>query len=409
MRPLRRAGVLAAALALAGSTPATAAGHWVGVWAASPSDVDERGFEDQSLRLIVTPTAGGRRVRVRLSNRFGDTRVTFSSASIARREAGASVEAHSMRRLRFAGRRRVTLAPGADVVSDQVGLRVEPFQDLAVSLHVRGASGPATRHMIALQTSYASPPGAGPHATDRAGTAFTLALDARPYVTDVEVRAPARVAAVVTLGDSITDGVGSDLDASDRYPDLLARRLAGAGLPLAVQNAGIGGTRLLDDDPVFGPSLLGRLQADAIDQHGARVVIVLVGTNDLTTRPDGADAVIDGLRAVVSTAHAAGLAVLLGTQTPAKDTPLTAHGAPATIVARNRVNHWIRTSGVADGVVDFHAAVRDPADPDRLRPEYDCGDHIHPNAAGYAAMAQAVDLEQLRALTSAHRSGGTTR
>ena len=403
MRRRVQAGIVLATLVVLGAasrpSPASGGSHWLGVWAASPSGARNAGFADQSLRLIVTPTAGGRRVRVRLSNRFGDGPVTFSAASIARRAAGAALVPHSVRRLRFDGRRRVTIPAGQEVVSDGVRLRVAAFQDLAVSLHVRGASGPATEHVIALQTSYASPPGGGNHVADRQGDAFTLATDTRPYLIDVEVRAPVRLGAVIAFGDSLTDGVGSDLDRGGRYPDFRARRLAAAGdgrLALSVLNAGIGGTMLLEDEAFFGPSALHRLRADVIDQAGARVVIVLEGTNDIDGSAAKTDAVIAGLGEVVAELQAAGLSVLLGTQTPSKGTGFRPHGAPATIAARNRINDWIRTSGIADGVVDFHAAVRDPADVDRLRPEYDSGDHLHPNADGYEAMAAAVELELVR-------------
>jgi hypothetical protein len=162
---------------VAGNVPAgprCAGRHWVGVWAASPSDAANDGFTEQSLRLIVTPTLRGRRVRVRLSNRLGPRPVTFAASWIARRESGATLVPRSSRRLRFGGRRTVTIPAGEEVVSDSVLLHFEPFQDLAVSMHVRGASGPATEHALALQTSYASPPGSGDHTAEHAGDAFTV-------------------------------------------------------------------------------------------------------------------------------------------------------------------------------------------------------------------------------------------
>ena len=392
---------------MAAATPASPrclGRHWLGAWAASPSDAGNGGFVDQSLRLIVTPTFGGRRVRVRLSNRFGRQPVTFAASWIARRESGATLVSHSARRLRFAGRRAVTIPAGEEVVSDSVLLRFRPFQDLAVSVYVQGASGPATEHELALQTSYASPRGSGDHSGEQRGSAFTVESTKRAYITDVEVRAPSGVGAAVALGDSITDGTGP-YDVNDRYTDFLAKRLSGArGRPrLSVLNAGLGGTGLLNDALFFGPSALHRLNADVIDQAGASVVIVLDGTNDTGGGPSSADEVIAALRTIVDRLHEAGLSVLLGTQTPAEGT-ISAHGTPAAIAARNRINDWIRTGGGADGVVDFHAAVRDPSDFDRLRPEYDSGDHLHPNAAGYDAMALAVDLGLLRA-PACSRSG----
>ncbi len=248
---------------------------------------------------------------------------------------------------------------------------------------------------------------------DDAGDLFRDTMVEWPYLADLEVQARRPTAAVVVVGDSITDGAGATVDGNTRYPDALARRLAAStGLPrLAVQNAGIAGNRLLGGAakiPSFGPALLDRIERDVADQAGARVVIVLAGTNDLGRRvaPASAGEVIAGLETAVARVHAAGLPVLLGTPTPCKNAPGVRHGTPKAIAARNRVNDWIRASGVADGVIDFHAAVRDPADPDRLRAEYDSGDGLHPNAAGYDAMAAAIDPALLRDAACAARPGG---
>jgi lysophospholipase L1-like esterase len=380
--------------------------HWLAVWAANPSDASNRGFADQSLRLIVTPTLGGRRVRVRLSNRLGARPVTFAASWIARRESGATLIPHSSRRLRFGGRPTVTIPAGEETVSDPVLLRFQPFQDLAVSLYVQGASGGATEHLLAFQTSYASPPGTGDHTAERAGDAFTLNSDRRAYVTGIEVVAPGHVGAVVALGDSITEDTSEDR--SQRYTDFLARRLNAAHPRrprMSVLNAGLAGTGVLTDALFFGPSAVHRLRADVIDQPGASVVIVMDGTNDTADGPGSADAIIAALRTIVDQLHGAHLSVLLGTITPSKDTVLSLQGSPEAIAVRNRVNDWIRSGGGADSVVDFHAALRDPDDFDRLRPEYDGGDHLHPNVAGLRAMALAVDLALLRG-PACSRPGG---
>jgi lysophospholipase L1-like esterase len=369
------------------------------VWAASPTDGIGPVVAEQSLRLIVNPTLGGRRVRVRLSNRYASQPVRFASAFIARSAAAGSLVPRSARRLRFARKRSVTIPAGGEVVSDDVALRFEAFQDVAVSVHVSGATGGSTQHFLALETSYATVPGAGDHASDTAGGAFTQKVGSWPYLARVEVRARNDVGAVVAVGDSITEGVGSEPGENRRYPDFLARRLATAGLPSAVQNAGISGNQVLTDGvpAFFGPALLTRLDADVIALEGARVAIVMEGTNDLgSASPASADAVIAGLQAIVARLHAAGLRVILGTQTPAKTTALR-HGSPEAVAARNQINEWVRTGGGADGVVDFHLALRDPNDPDRLRAEYDSGDHLHPSSAGYQAMANAIDLGLLGA------------
>ena len=369
--------------------------HWLGVWAASPSDAVAASFAAQSLRLIVNPTYGGSRIRVKLSNRFGTQPVTFSSVAIARRLAGADIVPRSTRILRFARQTSVTIPPGGEVLSDPRHFKLTAFQDVAVSFHV-SASGASTEHWTAFQTSYATEPGNGEHVTDEVGTAFTRTVGSWPFLTDLEIRASHKSSAVVAIGDSITDGFPGPFDANGRYPDLLARRLAAAGARLAVQNAGISGNRVLADGllPQFGPKLLDRLDLDAIDQAGPSIAILMEGTNDLGLPPTAtADAVIVGLQNAVDRLHAAGFRVILGTQTPSQGG--AAHGSPAAIAARNAVNDWIRTSGAADGVVDFHAALSDPLDPDDLRPEFDSGDHLHPSAAGYQAMADAVDLAPL--------------
>jgi lysophospholipase L1-like esterase len=368
------------------------------VWSTSPSDHQAGPYTDQSLRLVVYPTLGGTRVRVRLSNRFGTEPVTFGAASIADAGAGAAVASATLRRLRFAGKRSITVPPGGEVVSSPVRLRFGVFQELAVSLHVRGTIAAATEHISAIQRSYVSAPGSGDHTRDVDGTAYGQVITRWPFLTDVEVRAPKRVGALVALGDSITDGLMSPVDQNLRYPDVLARRLVDAGIRLAVQIEGISGNEILRDGalPSFGPKLLDRLPFDALDQAGASVVLLMEGTNDLGVPPTAtAEAVIAGLQTCVDRLHAAGLRVILGTIPPCKDFAFDQSGSPEAIAKRNVINDWIRTSGVAEGVVDFHAALKDPADPDRMLPAFDSGDHIHPSAAGYQAMADAIDLSLL--------------
>jgi len=228
------------------------------------------------------------------------------------------------------------------------------------------------------------------------GINLCLAYAGAPVVATELRSLPFRLHTCMRITDSITDGFAGPVGANGRYPDLLARRLAAAGARLAVQNEGISGNRVLAEGliPEFGPKLLDRLDLDAIDQSGASIAILVEGTNDLGLPPMAtADAVIAGLQTAVDQLHAAGFRVILGTQTPSQGG--MAYGSPAAIAARNAINDWIRTGGAADGVVDFHTALSDPLDPDALRPEFDSGDHLHPNAAGYQAMADAVELPLL--------------
>jgi lysophospholipase L1-like esterase len=387
--------------------PASACGasRWVGAWSADPSDALNHGLVDQTVRTILTPDLAGDTLRVRLSNRLGAAPVTFQAASVGlRRGSAAALEPGSRRPLTFAGTAAVTVAAGADATSDPVGLAIKPSTDVAVSLFVSGASGPATEHTIGQQTSYFSAPGSGDHTGEDAGAAFTLPTTARYFVSGVDVRKSAAVGDVVALGDSITDGYGGPADGNDRYPDFLARRLA-AEAPdrrLSVVNAGIGGNKVLTDGrlELAGPAALDRLDADVIAAPGASDVIVLEGINDIAAQATPQQ-IIAGLGRIVGRLHGAGLAVQLGTLTPFGATPAAGARASAAEAARLEVNRWIRAGGGADATIDFDAAVRDPGVPSHLDPRYDSGDHLHPNAAGRRAMAGAVSLAGLRSAACA--------
>lgn len=351
-------------------------------------------FIERSIRLIIRPTLAGTRVRVRLSNRFGLRSLRIDSATIAQRAYDATLVPNTLRRLRFGGKRFVTIPPSGEVRSDSRRFSFPAGADLAITLYVRSTSGGVSTHFFALQTSFTT--SSGDHTRDEAGEAFTESINAWPLLSDLETRTR-HANAVVLVGDSITDGIGSAVDANQRYSDFLATRLEAAGMHVAVQNAGIGGNRILSGPffDGFGPSLLDRLTSDVLDQSGVRTVVLMEGTNDLvSTPPATASELIAGLQTTIYRMHQQGLRVLLGTQTPAKNTR-GPHGTPTAIATRNQVNDWIRTTAVVEGVVDFHAALRDPLDPDRLRDDYNSGDNLHPNAAGFQAMAEAVDLSLL--------------
>ena len=384
--------------------------HWVGSWSASPSDADNQGFNNQTLRMILTPHLAGSTLRVHLSNRFGLQPVAVDRVSIAQRQSGASLVPGSSRSLTFGGEPSVTLPAGADVVSDPVRFTVAPFVDLAVSLYVPGVTGPATEHFTARQTSYLTGLTTGDRSADDDGAAFIGTTTSWYFVAGIDVMAPSGVAAVVAFGDSITDGFqgqGSPifpnpegLDANVRYPDFLQHRLLAIGRARSVLNAGISGNRILHDGtvtPAFGPRALSRLAVDAISQAGVTDVIILEGINDIGQIPRAsATDIIAGLQQLVEQLHMARLNVLVGTLTPAGGTQGGFYGSAEAEDTRQAVNTWIRSSGVADGVVDFDAAVRDPQDPRRINPAYDGSDHLHFNPAGYEAMADAVNLAALR-------------
>jgi lysophospholipase L1-like esterase len=397
---------------------------WLGVWAAAPSDASRgtHSFDqydmsmnpksvvrDETLRAILTPTFGGRTARVRLSNRFGTVPVTFAQASIARRASGPALVPDTTAPLTFAGARSVTVAPGQDALSDPAEFSVQAFDPLAVSIHVTGDVGKPTEHYVARQTSYLTPEGAGDHTADVNGDAFTQRTTSRAFVSGIEVLAPLSNGAVVTLGDSITDGYQGQppgtpespegIDADGRWPDVLARRLGTAGRPLSVLNLGIAGNRILrdatagDNPDVYGPAAIRRLDTDLLTEARVTTVIWLEGINDLLMSPNATvGELLNGYREVIDRLHSRGLRVLQGTLTPAGG---SSAAQPDTYDKLQAINAWIRQESPADAVIDFDAAVRDPADPSRIDPTYDGSDHLHFNLAGYQAMGNAVPLEQL--------------
>jgi len=387
--------------------------HWVGSWAASPSGVSIiQPLEDRTARMIIAPHLGGSTLRVDLANRYAVAPVTLGPVTIGVRGSGASLVPGSERAVTFAGRQSVTIQPGASAVSDPIGLRFRAFQDLAISVYVPGAVKYPSEHFITRQTSYLSPRGSGDHAAATSGSAFaektTGMFSTGWYFLDgLDVRAPGRTGAVVAFGDSITDGdqgkprSGGEqlatIDTDGRYPDDLARRLIAAGIDLSVLNAGISGNQLLRSGlPLFGPSGLTRFAMDALGQAGVTDVIVLEGINDIAhTPPATASELIAAYERLITQAHEAGVAIQLGTLTPTGGALSSAYAQAAAESVRDQVNQWIRTQRFSDGVVDFDAAVRDPADPSRILPAYNGGDSLHFDLAGYRALASAVDLALL--------------
>lgn len=395
--------------------------HWVGSWAASPGGVSlTQPLANQTLRMILAPHLGGRTLRVRLSNRFGAAPVRLGRVTVGLRGSGASLLAGSERRVTFAGRSSVVIPAGADAVSDPVKLSFGAFRDLAVSAYVPEAVKYPTDHLTTRQTSYLSPRGSGDRAAASSASAFTekttgLFSTGWYFLDGVDVLAPGSTGAVVAFGDSITDGYQgkgksgaeqlSTIDTDGRYPDDLARRLIAARIPLSVLNAGIGGEQLLHSAlPLFGPSGLSRFGPDVLAQAGVTDVIVLAGINDIA-RAAPASRLIAAYERLIGQAHAAGVAIQLGTLTPAGGTSSPAYADAATNAVRQQVNRWIRTQRFSDGIVDFDAAVRDPHDPGVISPPYDGGDGVHFGLAGNRALARAVDLASLARpdCISAHR------
>ncbi len=370
---------------------ASGADHWVGTWSASPQEASRPvELNGQTIRQIVHVSIGGRQLRVRLSNAYGPGPLHVGAARVGLRSTGASIVAGSDRALTFNGSESATIPAGALAVSDPVRLTVPDGGDVAVSIYLPGSESAATEHSLGLQTTYISPEG------DFSGAdTLPTATTRRSYyfLTGLEVEAAAKSRAVVTLGDSITDGLHSTVDANRRWPDRLAERLRAQkrGGKVAVLNAGISGNRLLHD--TFGTNVSARLDRDVLVQSGARWLIVLAGINDIGF-PGSAtvDEIVAGHVQIIDRARAMGLTVYGATLTPFQAFLPGFYYTAGGEAKRQAVNHWIRTSGAYDAVIDFDKAVRDPRNPAAIRPDYDSGDNLHPNDAGYKAMADAIDL-----------------
>jgi lysophospholipase L1-like esterase len=371
---------------------------WVDTWSAAP-DTTGPVVNDQTVRQIVRVSVGGSEVRVRLSNLFGNVPITLGPVHIALHASGADTVPDSDHALLFNGKPTVTIAKGESVLSDPLEMDVKPLQELAVSLYAPAEAQyhASTAHNAGSATAYITESG---DATAAAQYPKGEVSGMRFFLTDVEVSGPAAKATVVTFGDSITDGVGSTQDANTRWPDYLAERLqADAKLSsIGVANAGIGGNRILHDN--YGPSAAARFDRDALDKPGVRWIVLLEGINDIGGSGYAWEAkdkvstqqLIDGMKTLIARAHARHVKIYGATLTP-----YGGNGWPYHSVAgektREALNDWIRHSGAFDGVVDFDQAIRDPAAPEKMLPAYDSGDHLHPNSAGYNAMAQAVDLK----------------
>jgi lysophospholipase L1-like esterase len=389
--------VVAVLVLLLGSGTATATareapGTWTGTWEAAASGTAPA-LPGASFRIVVHLSVGGSATRVRLTNRLGTAPLRLDAVTVALQRTGPDAVPGSLRTATFKGARTVTIAAGRDLVTDPVPLAVPAGANLLITVHTPADSGPATYHRAAGQTNYLAPQ--ADRAADESGSGYTATTTSWYYVTGVDVRDAPAVGSVVALGDSLTDGNGSTHDANHRWPDRLAERLG--ALPayrrLGVLNAGISGNRLLRDG--VGPSAQARLDADVLSRAGVRVLIVLEGINDIKGTPDATDpaAFEAAYRALVTRAHAHGIRVIGATLTP-----YGGHGAytAAREAVRQKVNAFIRAGGPFDAVADFDAAVRDPDRPERIRPAYDPGDHLHFNDAGMRALADTIDLATLR-------------
>ncbi len=410
---LLRALTAASFAALVATTSAAApTSDWIGAWSASVQPVWTpdfpfpiglpRSFWLQTIRQTVRTSVGGHRVRVVLSNEYGDAPLVVSAAHVALSDGGARIKAGSDRTLTFAGKPRVSIPPGARMISDPADLEAPALSSLSISLYFGEPAPVTTVHWEGVQTAYIA---SGDHTAD-ADIKPDSTSHARAFISEVLVDATPGAQAVITYGDSITDGANSTPDANHRWPDILAERLhKEQGDKVAVLDEAISGERVLTDR--MGANALSHFDRDVIAQPHAKTVVLMMGINDIgwpgsplapTQAAPSADDIIAGYQQLIDRAHLNGLRIIAATLTPFEDTfkgaPLEGYYSEDKEKKREAVNAFIR-SGAFDGVIDFDKLTRDPANPKHIQGQFDSGDHLHPNDAGYKAMAEAVDLKTL--------------
>jgi lysophospholipase L1-like esterase len=372
--------------------------------AAAPAAPTFMHFNNQTLRQIVHTSIGGSSVRVVLSNAYGTAPLTIGAAHIAVREKDSSIQTAAGHSLSFSGRATVTIPANAIVYSDPVNLTVRPAADLAIDLYLPGNTDtamPLTMHNGAFQTNYVSETG---NHVGKGSLPVVATVQNWFVIYRVEVQAPRSVAGLVAFGDSITDGTRSTPDKNNRWPDQFVRRLLSQIPPvqLGVMNAAIAGNRVLSEGAFqAGINALARFEHNALSQAGVTHIVLMEGINDIgnarTNPTPTAEDIIFGYKQMIARAHSKGLKIYGGTLTPFYG---AAYFTEVGEAKRQAVNQWIRTSKAFDGVIDFDAATRDPNDPKKFLAAYDSCDHLHPNDAGYKAMADAVDMNLFKTSTA---------
>ena len=401
-----------------------ASSDWVGSWATAVTGPEPgagsafNGFTNASLRMITHISVGGDKIRIRLSNVFGERTVTIGHATVARPNTStpelSDINASTLRTLTFNGRSSATMLKGQELLSDPVDFRVNDLEDLVVSLFFPVASGPVSWHATSLQSSFATATDGGDLSATASGAGYTIQRDCCWYVlSGVDVLRHNDAGSVVVVADSLGDGNGSTLNANKRWPDLLAKRLVDrrSGRVPGVLNASLAGNRLNHEGPEpgaggfpgfvqLGTNAGARLNEDVFPQTAVRTVLFDLGINDIWMTGDSADAIINAIRQAGTQVRERGLTFIPATLGPYEGFLLTpgapaAEWTPAKEATRVAVNNFLRSTHEFDGLVDFDKVLRDPAHPSQLRAEFDSGDHIHPNDAGNQAMADLVSLRLL--------------
>lgn len=417
--------------------PVAAENHWVATYGTSlqgafPSGISKLQpdlsqvftgstpeLKNQTLRLIIHPTIVGDTMRVRLSNAYGTSSVTFDKVTLGIQSVGAGLVPGTVQEVTFSGQKSVTIPSGERIFSDPIILpkaAIREDMNLAVSIFSSSGTGPMTFHGTAFRTSYISAPDSGDQSLNKDDTVFPFTTTSMFFIDEVDVLTDSKSTAIVAFGDSITDGFYSTLNGDDTWPQLLYRRLHSEfGNKFSVINHGIGGNRVWREigpggkarNDVGEPAVT-RMDRDVLGVSGVSTVILFMGINDLVTGGETPEQVIKGLTEVTQRLKARGLKVIGATIMPTAGRPtVTLHDAKYnsqdTYNNRQVVNDFIRTSGIFDGVVDFEAAVKDPNNPSQLLPSFvpnstygtlnkNIGDYLHPNRAGFIAMSKAFDL-----------------
>jgi lysophospholipase L1-like esterase len=386
---------------------------WIATWTASPEPADSDpkepilNLQDQTVRERVRISLGGSQIRLRLSNEYGSSPLLVGAVTVAEPKDPASIKAGSIQAVTFGGKPSITIPPGAPAMSDPVAMPVAHGAEISISLYLPKRVTTPTWHAFALKSAIVSGPGDHTHEEKiQAGTEATSSI----FVTAVLVPAQPSQRVVVAFGDSIVDGIESTLDADRNWPSDLIRRLAKTpdSSKLAVVNEGIAGNRLLADGPIaiLGVSALTRFDRDVLSLPGVTHIVLLEGINDLSfpgatlgklLLADAADLrspddLIGAYRQLIARAHIRGIKLIGSTMTPCEGVNISGYYSEAKETTRQAVNQWIRKSGAFDGVVDFDAVLRDPDHPSKLLPRFASEDHLHPNDAGYQAMADAINL-----------------
>ncbi len=391
-------GIIIVAVLYAFSAPAFGADkpaqNWVGTWAAAPMACPVKSGEpsagDSTYRNVMRITIGGKALRVQLTNEFGNSSLTVGSAHVAIDAGDGAIKPGTDHALTFGGQTSVTIPANGLMISDEVPLEVAPLSTLSVAVYVADQEIAArTCHALGMSTNYVTKG----DTTGAAAGKNVRTTDEWNFVKSVDVIADKNAFAIVTFGDSITDGYGSTKDANHRWPDYFAARLQKnpKTSQISVLNEGISGNRILRNE--LGPNAIARFDRDVLARSGVKYLVLLEGINDVKwddpTQLASAEELIVGMSQLITRAHAHGITVYVATLTPFQgDDEYTEKGE----AARVALNNWIRTSGAPDAVIDFDQVTRDASKPKAFNPRYDSGDHLHPGDAGYQAMGDAVDL-----------------